>query len=127
MVHGRMKRTRALALAAVGGLLLAGVSCGRPTPTPPTTTAGPGPTTTPTSGTGPTTTGAPTTTTAPPTTTTPPGTPAGALSTKGRKIVDRNGRDVLLQGVNWFGFETSNELPHGIWTRDHVDMLRQIR
>jgi endoglucanase len=32
-----------------------------------------------------------------------------------------------LTGVNWFGFETSNFAPHGLWTRDYRSMLRQIK
>lgn len=32
-----------------------------------------------------------------------------------------------LTGVNWFGFETSNLSPHGLWARDYRSMLKQIR
>jgi endoglucanase len=49
------------------------------------------------------------------------------LRTSGSRIVDANGQPVILKGVNWFGFETGNQLPHGLWQRDYVDMLRQIR
>ncbi|MDC7221932.1 MAG: cellulase family glycosylhydrolase [Spirochaetales bacterium] len=31
-----------------------------------------------------------------------------------------------LTGVNWFGFETGNYAPHGLWTRDYQSMLQQI-
>jgi endoglucanase len=31
-----------------------------------------------------------------------------------------------LTGVNWFGFETGNYAPHGLWTRDYESMLQQI-
>ncbi|MDC7222608.1 MAG: cellulase family glycosylhydrolase [Spirochaetales bacterium] len=31
-----------------------------------------------------------------------------------------------LTGVNWFGFETNNYCPHGLWTRDYESMLQQI-
>ena len=48
-------------------------------------------------------------------------------STSGGTIVDRTGAPFVVQGVNWFGFETSNHLPHGLWTRDYKDMLAQIR
>ena len=40
------------------------------------------------------------------------------LRTSGSKIVDRDGHTVVLQGVNWFGFETSAHVPHGLWSRD---------
>jgi aryl-phospho-beta-D-glucosidase BglC (GH1 family) len=58
-----------------------------------------------------------------------PGTGAvdrAPLSTAGAKIVDREGREFVIQGVNWFGFETSNHVPHGLWSRDYRDMLAQI-
>jgi len=32
-----------------------------------------------------------------------------------------------LTGVNWFGFETSNASPHGLWARDYRSMLKQIK
>ena len=32
-----------------------------------------------------------------------------------------------LTGVNWFGFETSNYVVHGLWTRDYKSMLQQIK
>ena len=49
------------------------------------------------------------------------------LATKGAKIVDARGRTVVLQGVNWFGFETSSHVVHGLWTRDYDDVLAQVR
>ncbi len=42
-------------------------------------------------------------------------------------MVDDDGKQALLTGVNWFGFETSNLSPHGLWTRDYRSMLKQIR
>ncbi len=55
------------------------------------------------------------------------GLPALPLSTDGSDIVDANGDTVVLQGVNWFGFETANHAPHGLWSRDYREMLRQIK
>jgi endoglucanase len=49
------------------------------------------------------------------------------LSTQGSKIVDANGRSVLLRGVNWFGIETEMHAPHGLWKRDYKEMLAQIK
>jgi endoglucanase len=49
------------------------------------------------------------------------------LSTSGSRIVDARGHTVVLQGVNWFGFETSNHVAHGLWVRDYRDVLDQIR
>jgi endoglucanase len=82
--------------------------------------------------------GSSTTTTQAPSTTTPgstttialdptPGTTLDMpLSTRGADIIDRDGDVVVLEGVNWFGFETSTQLAHGLWTRDYRDMLGQI-
>lgn len=49
------------------------------------------------------------------------------LSTQGSKIVDATGRPVLLRGINWFGIETEQHSPHGLWKRDYKQMLAQIR
>ncbi len=49
------------------------------------------------------------------------------LRTSGAKMVDRDGRTVVIQGVNWFGFETSAHVVHGLWSRDLDDVMRQIR
>lgn len=38
------------------------------------------------------------------------------LSVSGNKLFDSTGKEVRLTGVNWFGFETQNYFPHGIWT-----------
>jgi len=50
----------------------------------------------------------------------------GYWHTSGRRILDSTGTAVRVAGVNWFGFETSNNVVHGLWTRDYRDMLRQV-
>jgi len=50
----------------------------------------------------------------------------GYLHVEGNKLLDSRGNSVRLTGVNWFGFETSNEAPHGTWARDYRSMLKQI-
>ena len=32
-----------------------------------------------------------------------------------------------IAGVNWFGFESSNLAPHGLWTRGYQDMMNQMK
>jgi endoglucanase len=49
------------------------------------------------------------------------------LHTSGNKILDSSNNIVGLSGVNWFGFETSNNAPHGLWSRNYKDMLDQIK
>lgn len=60
----------------------------------------------------------------------PPPDPATVLTlplrTEGSQIVDADGDEVVLQGVNWFGFETDTHVVHGLWARDYKDMLGQI-
>jgi endoglucanase len=51
----------------------------------------------------------------------------GYWHTSGKRIVDANGTQVRIGGVNWFGFETSTFAPHGLWARGYKDMLDQIR
>jgi endoglucanase len=59
-------------------------------------------------------------------------TPANAAGTgywhtSGGKILDANGAQVRITGINWFGFETGNYVAHGLWSRDYKDMLNQIK
>jgi endoglucanase len=51
----------------------------------------------------------------------------GWLHTSGAQIVDDNGRAVRLTGLSWFGLETSNYAPHGLWSRSMASMLDQIQ
>ncbi|HEY5960220.1 MAG TPA: hypothetical protein VIV60_26890, partial [Polyangiaceae bacterium] len=52
---------------------------------------------------------------------------AGYLHVQGSRLLDDAGHEVRLTGVNWFGFETSNLSPHGLWARDYRSMLKQIQ
>lgn len=49
------------------------------------------------------------------------------LSTAGNQIVDSAGAAVRLKSVNWFGAESSNFVPHGLWARNYKDMLDQVK
>jgi aryl-phospho-beta-D-glucosidase BglC (GH1 family) len=49
------------------------------------------------------------------------------LHTSGSQILDAANRPVRLTGVNWFGLETANFAPHGLWTRSMASMLDQIK
>jgi aryl-phospho-beta-D-glucosidase BglC (GH1 family)/cellulase/cellobiase CelA1 len=50
----------------------------------------------------------------------------GWLSTSGNQIVDSAGHSVQIAGVNWFGFESTNMSPDGLWTRGYKDMMDQM-
>jgi cellulase/cellobiase CelA1/aryl-phospho-beta-D-glucosidase BglC (GH1 family) len=49
------------------------------------------------------------------------------LSTSGNQIVDAAGNSVRITGINWFGFETSNQVVHGLWARGYKSVLDQIK
>ena len=51
---------------------------------------------------------------------------AGYWHTSGRQILDSGNQPVRIAGINWFGFETSNNVVHGLWSRDYRSMLDQI-
>lgn len=42
-------------------------------------------------------------------------------------IVDPQGNPVQLRGVNWFGFETGDHVPHGLWARNWRAMIAQMK
>ena len=50
----------------------------------------------------------------------------GPLHTAGAKLLDANGLEVRITGVNWFGLETDTFAPHGLWARNYGEMLDQI-
>ena len=51
---------------------------------------------------------------------------SGPLSTVGNQIVNSAGQAVEIAGVNWFGFESSNMSPDGLWARGYKDMMNQM-
>jgi endoglucanase len=51
----------------------------------------------------------------------------GFWHTSGGQILDASNQPVRMAGVNWFGFETANFAPHGLWVRDYRDMLSQMK
>jgi aryl-phospho-beta-D-glucosidase BglC (GH1 family) len=61
--------------------------------------------------------------------TAPAGSPGdgGWLHTKGGQIVDDQGKPVRMTGISWFGLETANYAPHGLWSRSMSSMLDQIQ
>lgn len=50
----------------------------------------------------------------------------GYLSTRQSKIVDVQGREIRILGLNWFGFETPDLTPQGLQFRSYRDMLDQM-
>jgi endoglucanase len=52
---------------------------------------------------------------------------ASAYSVSGGRILDAQGQPVQLRGVNWFGFETTDHVAHGLWARNWKSMVDQMR
>jgi endoglucanase len=52
---------------------------------------------------------------------------AGFWHTSGGQILDAANQPVRIAGVNWFGLETANYAPHGLWTRGYRSMLDQMK
>ncbi|AJE41211.1 MULTISPECIES: cellulase family glycosylhydrolase [Streptomyces] len=52
---------------------------------------------------------------------------SGYWHTSGRQILDASGQSVRIAGINWFGFETSNLVVHGLWSRDYKSMIDQMK
>jgi endoglucanase len=53
--------------------------------------------------------------------------PVGRIRINGPNLVDANGHTVRLTGINWFGLETANYAPHGLWQRSMDSILDQIK
>ncbi len=51
----------------------------------------------------------------------------GATYTVDGGVIERDGQEIQLFGVSWFGAETQDHVPHGLWTRNYAEMAQQIR
>jgi len=51
----------------------------------------------------------------------------GYLSTQGKYIVDEKGRKVKLAGISWFGGETTNLSPHGLWAKPLSHFIKVLK
>jgi endoglucanase len=61
-----------------------------------------------------------------------PGAPAGGAGagywhTSGKHILDAAGNPVRIAGVNWYGFETPDEVAHGLWAQDYHAVVNDIK
>ena len=52
---------------------------------------------------------------------------AGYWHTSGNQILDANGHVVRVAGINWYGFETTDEVVHGLWAQDYHYILNAIK
>jgi endoglucanase len=56
-----------------------------------------------------------------------PGAGAGFWRASGNQILDANGNPVRIAGVNWYGFETPDEVAHGLWAQDYHAIIDDIK
>ncbi len=50
----------------------------------------------------------------------------GYWRTRGSAIVDAKGQHVRIAGVNWYGFETTDKVAHGLSTQDYRSILMSV-
>lgn len=51
----------------------------------------------------------------------------GYWHTDGTQIVDAANRPIRIAGINWFGFESSTFVVHGLGQRDYHELLKQVK
>jgi endoglucanase len=51
---------------------------------------------------------------------------SGYWHTSGNEILDSNNQAVRIAGINWYGFETTDEVVHGLWAQDYKSILNAI-
>ena len=52
---------------------------------------------------------------------------AGYWHTSGAQILDSNGASVRIAGINWYGFETTDMVVHGLNVEDYKTILQTIK
>ena len=52
---------------------------------------------------------------------------AGYWHTSGNQILDANGEVVRIAGINWYGFETTDKVIHGLWCQDWHNIVNTIK
>jgi endoglucanase len=55
------------------------------------------------------------------------GVGSGYWHTSGNQIIDSNGNPVRIAGINWYGFETPDEVAHGLWAQDYHNIIDDIK
>ncbi len=51
----------------------------------------------------------------------------GGWSTSGTQILGPSGQPFLITGVNWYGFETRDNVAHGMWTKNYTYILDEAK
>ncbi|HEX4832278.1 MAG TPA: cellulase family glycosylhydrolase [Trebonia sp.] len=53
-------------------------------------------------------------------------TGAGYWHAAGNQVLDASGNPVRIAGINWYGFETTDEVAHGLWSQDYHAVVDDI-
>jgi endoglucanase len=51
----------------------------------------------------------------------------GYWHTSGNQILDSADNPVRIAGINWYGFETPDEIAHGLWAQDYHTVINDIK
>ena len=51
----------------------------------------------------------------------------GYWHTSGNQILDADNKVVRIASVNWYGFETTDQIIHGLWAQDYHAILNDIK
>jgi len=51
----------------------------------------------------------------------------GYWHTSGNQILDEQGKSVRIAGINWYGFETTDEVVHGLYDQDYHTIIATIK
>jgi endoglucanase len=51
----------------------------------------------------------------------------GFWHTSGNQILDSSNQQVRIAGINWYGFETQDEIAHGLWVQDYHTVINDIK
>jgi endoglucanase len=90
-------------------------------------TSAPSPTPTPTNTPTPTPTSTNTPTPTPIPTSTPISGGNGGWTTSGTKVLTPSGSQYTISGINWYGFETTDAVAHGLWSDDVSTILNMVK
>lgn len=52
---------------------------------------------------------------------------AGYWHTRGNEILDVNNKQVRITGINWYGLETTSQVPGGLYAQDYKTILNTIK
>ena len=55
------------------------------------------------------------------------GVGSGYWHTRGNQILDSAGNPVRIAGINWYGFETPDDIAHGLWVQDYHTVIDDIK